>query len=122
METDTRRVLVERLSIAFGGASDVTPESDQPLHVLLPQLDLPEPWTPSPARALTVWRCWPAERPQFLLERAVVGESGEPPRNPNASYVLGESWISFSFAFPWAGDDPVRAVQLWLTRFVAEPV
>jgi hypothetical protein len=114
--------VVMALARAFGGAEDVTPAPGQPLHVLLPRLELPPPWSPSPTRALTIWRNWPAERPDFFIDMAVVGEAGEPPRSHNEAYQLGESWRGFSFDFAWHGDDPVLAVQLWLTRFVAEQI
>lgn len=120
MDAGDRQILVERLTVAFGKAVDVTPGGDQPLHVLLPAVDLPEPWKPSPTRALTVWENWPGSRPRFVVDESVVGENGEPPRSNSPVYLLGETWRGFSFNFVWSGDDPVRAVQLWLTRFVAE--
>jgi hypothetical protein len=113
--------IVNALVAAFGDAVDVTPASGQPLHVLLNELELPAPWTPSPTRALTIWADWPQLRPEFYIDCAVTGESGQPPRNPNPSYRLGETWNAFSFSFPWHGDDPVRAVRTWLTRFEVEP-
>jgi hypothetical protein len=117
MEDGQRDVILGRLAAAFGDAQDATPAIGQALHVVLPSLDLPAPWAPSPARALTVWEGWPASRPLFYIDALVVGETGLPPRNPNATFVLGETWNSFSFSFPWGGDDPVRAVRTWLTRF-----
>lgn len=106
------------LSQAFGAATDVTESPDQPLHVLLPELELPDPWTPSPTRALTIWRNWPAERPQFYVDPSVVGTNGQPPQNPHDHYHLGETWRGFSFSFNWLGrDEPALAVQMWMTRF-----
>jgi hypothetical protein len=115
-----REGLVERLALAFGGAGDVTPADDQPPHILLPKLELPAPWQPSPTRALTIWANWPEQRPQFVIDDAVVGETGEPPRSNHVVYAAGESWRGFSFNFTWSGDDPVRAVQLWMGRFIVE--
>jgi hypothetical protein len=120
MDQPERDRVVSELGRAFGAASDVTPAPDQPLHVLLPSLDLPEPWRPSFARALTTWADWPAQRPQFLIDQTVVGESGSRPRSHSLVYQLGEPWTQFSFAFKWTGQDPVRAVQYWMTRFVKE--
>lgn len=120
MEPGDREDLVDRLAAAFGDAVDLTPADGQAPHVLLPSIELPEPWTPSPTRALTVWENWPASRPQFVIDESVVGEGGEPPRSHHQIYLLGESWRGFSFTFAWSGDDPVRAVQLWLARFTAE--
>jgi hypothetical protein len=120
MDAGERDEVVSRLSTAFGGAQDATPAEDQPLHVLLPRLELPDPWKPSPTRGLAVWRNWPDERPEFVIDEGVVGENGEPPRSNNQMYLLGESWRSFSFSFPWKGDDPVRVIQLWMTRFIVE--
>jgi hypothetical protein len=120
MDAATESTIVSQLSTAFGAAQDVTPEG-QPLHVLIPQLVLPEPWKPSPTRGLTVWRNWPAERPEFVVDESVVGEGGEPPRSPRSVYLLGETWRGYSFTFPWAGDDPVLVIQLWMNRFLVEP-
>jgi hypothetical protein len=120
MERAERERVASELARAFGAATDVTPALGQPLHVLLPALDLPTPWRPSPARALTIWADWPAQRPQFFIDQGVVGESGSRPRSHSLVYQLGEPWTQFSFAFPWTGQDPVRAVQHWLTRFVKE--
>jgi hypothetical protein len=120
MDAAARIDIIARLSAAFGGAQDVTPEGDQPLHVLLPQLELPDPWKPSPTRALAVWRNWPAERPLFVIDEGVVGENDEPPRSNDLVYLLGEGWRSFSFSFNWNGNDPVQVIQRWMTRFVAE--
>lgn len=120
MTESERKSLVRALTAAFGKAVDVTPGDGQPAHILLPSLDLPEPWTPSPTRALTVWQDWPTSRPQFLIDQKVVGEGGQPPRSNNNVYLLGESWRGFSYHFAWSGSDPVRAAQLWLTRFTVE--
>jgi hypothetical protein len=120
MDSAQREALVERLALAFGDARDVTPADDQPAHILLPELDLPAPWTPSPTRALTIWTNWPQESPQFMVDEAVVGEGGDPPRSHHEVYAVGETWRGFSFTFAWAGDDPVRAVQMWMERFAVE--
>lgn len=120
MEDADRDEIVSNLGQAFGRAEDVTPAPGQPLHVLLPELDLPDPWMPSPTRALAIFANWPSERPQFVIDEAVVGEDGEPPRSHSQAYHLGGSWRAFSFTFPWSCSDPVRAVQLWMTRFVKE--
>jgi hypothetical protein len=115
-----REVLIKRLSAAFGEAVDVTPANEQAAHILLPSIDLPEPWVPSPTRVLTVWQDWPTNRPRFVIDESVVGESGEPPRSHSPAYILGQTWREFSFNFGWSGNDPVLAVQLWLTRFTVE--
>jgi len=122
MEVLERSNLCELLEEAFGSVEDVTPDPSQPIHLLLPRLELPEPWQPSPTRALTIWEDWPGTRPRFLIDEAVVGENDQPPRSNSTVYVAGESWRQFSFAFPWAGSDPVRVVQLWLERFTVERV
>ncbi len=122
MDAAERSHLVSNLSSAFGGAEEVTPAADQPVHVLLPELELPNPWTPSPTRALTVWRNWPAERPQFVIDAGIVGQAGQPPRSSDLVYLVGEGWRSFSFSFDWKGDDSVCVVQIWLTRFVVETI
>ena len=121
MDAAEREALVNRLALAFGDAKDVTPAEVQPLHVLLRAVDLPEPWKPATTRVLTIWTDWPSVRPQFLIDESVVGEGGEPPRSNSSIYAVGETWRGFSFEFPWSGDDPVHAVQLWMARFTAEP-
>lgn len=120
MDATQRGVLVEHLAHAFGDAIDVTPADGQPPHILLQNVELPPPWQPSSTRALTIWTGWPQERPQFVVDERVIGEGGAPPRSNTTVYAAGEAWRGFSFAFGWSGDDPVRAVQLWLTRFTAE--
>jgi hypothetical protein len=120
MDPADRDLLVRRLKVAFGKAVDVTPGEGQAAHILLPSLRLPDPWKPSPTRALTVWEGWPGARPQFVVDQAVVGETGEPPRSNHEVYLLGDPWRGFSFNFGWSGDDPVRAVQCWLARFSVE--
>jgi len=120
MEAEQRKDIVARLEEAFGAAENVTPADGQVLHVLLPSLLLPEPWTPSQSRALTVWEGWPDGRPRFLIDHDVVGEMKEPPRSSDPVYLIGESWRQFSFTFPWVGEDPVLAIQLWMERFSTE--
>ncbi len=120
MEQPAAAELIARLEQAFGRARDVTPGPDQALHVLMEEVALPEAWKPSPTRALVIWDSWPGARPRFLIDEQVRGESGEPPRSNDLVYVLGEAWRQFSFSFPWAGDDPVIAVQRWLERFSVE--
>lgn len=120
MDATERKTVIDRLSQAFGGAIDVTPAEGQPLHALLPQLALPEPWGPSPTRALTVWQGWPSQRPRFVIDERVVDADGQPPRSNNTVLLAGESWREFSFAFAWQGNDPARAIQLWMTRFIGK--
>jgi hypothetical protein len=120
MEPGDRKMLTRRLAVAFSGAVDVTPADGQPAHILLPAIRLPKPWKPSSTRALTVWEGWPGTRPQFVIDESVTGETGEPPRSHHPVYLLDQSWRGFSFNFAWSGDDPVRAVQLWLARFTVE--
>jgi hypothetical protein len=120
MEPAHRELLVERLAAAFGAAIDVTPVAEELPHILLPSVDLPEPWTPTPTRVLTVWENWPETRPLFYVDEHLVGETGQPPRSDHTKYLLGETWRGFSFNFAWSGADSVRAVQLWLGRFTAE--
>jgi hypothetical protein len=120
VNADQRAGVVSRLAVAFGAATDATPADGQAPHILLPTIQLPEPWHPSSVSALTVWENWPGVRPQFVIDEAVVGEGGSPPRSHYAVYLLGRTWRGFSFNFVWSGDDPVRAIQLWLHRFSAE--
>jgi hypothetical protein len=120
MDAHTRAQIVTALSTAFGDAQDLTPAQEQPLHVVLTRLELPEPWKPSPTRALTIWRNWPSERPEFAIDQGVVGETGEPPIKGSTVLHLGETWRTPSFTFPWKGNDPVIAVQLWLGRFLLQ--
>jgi hypothetical protein len=120
MAATAQDTIVDRLAAAFGGAVDVTPPAEGTPHILLPTLELPDPWTPTPTRALTIWTSWPQVRPEFVIDSAVVGEQGDAPRSSNEVLKLGTNWRTFSFAFEWSGDDPVRAVKLWLGRFTAE--
>lgn len=120
MEQAETADLIARIERAFGSARNVTPAPDQPLHVLMEEVVLPDAWSPNLTRALVIWEGWPEARPRFLIDEQVRGESGEPPRSNDLVYVLGEGWRQFSFSFPWVGDDPVVAVQKWLERFSVE--
>jgi hypothetical protein len=121
MDASEREELVAKLDQAFGGATDVTPSPDHALHVLLTNLELAEPWKPSPTRALAIFGNWPTDRPLFFVDEAVVGETGQPPESHHSGYHLDESWRGFSWTFAWNGNDPVRAIQLWLNRFIKKP-
>lgn len=117
MDELTRKAIVSALRDAFGAAMDVTPGEGQPLLVLLPALVIPPPWEPCPMRALTRWPNWPQVRPEFFIGEDVANAERQPPRSSTPTLLLGETWRSFSFQFPWSGSDPARAIQLWLTRF-----
>ncbi len=109
--------IVDELSAAFGGAQDVSPDVTQPLHVLLPNLKLLAPWTPT-TRGLVRFGGWPGARPDFWIDITVKNAHGQPPRSSWHEYVLGEPWLRYSFNVPWDGAaTATRAVQMWLTRF-----
>lgn len=120
MDAAERNEIVAKLDRAFGGAEDVSPSPTHDLHVLLTALELPPPWSPSPTRALAIFTGWPDQRPQFLIDHEVVGEGGEPPRSNGSAYHLDEPWRSFSWTERPSHGDPVRAIQLWINRFVEE--
>lgn len=120
MDGVEREGLVGKLDQAFGGAVDVTPSPNHDLHVLFTNLELPDPWKPSPTRALAIFANWPTERPLFYVDEAVVGENGQPPDSNHSAYHLDENWRGFSWTFTWKGSDPVGAIQLWLNRFIKE--
>jgi hypothetical protein len=118
LNLEERKAIVAALRKAFGAMKDVTPGDGQPLHVLFEAIVLPNPWT-SPTRALARFVNWPNDRPEFFVDMSVVNAAGEAPRSNSTQTVLGTSWRQFSFSFPWSKDDPdpVRAIQLWITRF-----
>lgn len=120
MDDDARKIIIQRLGEAFGEVTDVTPQDDQPFHAQFKELWLPAPWTPSPAEAISVWRNWPGERPEFCVQPELVGEEGRPPESNSEKLVLGRLWRTFSYSFPWSGDDPTLVIQLWLNRFATE--
>jgi hypothetical protein len=120
MDAALRQEIVAKLDRAFGGAEDVSPSPSHALHVLFSALELPPPWKPSPTRALAIFTNWPNERPVFVIDPKVVGQNGQPPRSHHDAYYLDKTWRGFSWNAPWNGDDPVRAIQLWINRFVAE--
>jgi hypothetical protein len=121
LSPEERATIMVALTDAFGSVTDVTPADGQPLHALIHELSLPAPWT-SPARALARFTNWPRERPEFLIDVAVVNAAGAPPRSSSLQTVLGAAWRQYSFSFPWSeeGAEPVRAILLWLTR-LSEP-
>jgi hypothetical protein len=118
MTRTERAAIVAALRRAFGAARDVSLNQEQPLIVLLGRLHLPAPWT-SPGKAMVRYADWPTNRPEFFIDPEVRNEKGEPPRSNNEVALLGRTWRQFSFSFPWDGSepDPVKAVELWLTRF-----
>jgi hypothetical protein len=120
MDAAEREEIVAKLDRAFGGAKDVSPTATHDLHVLFTALDLPPPWKPSPTRALAIFTNWPNQRPVFCVDRTVVGEGGEPPRSNHDAYHLDETWRGFSWTEAPSHGDPVRAIQLWINRFVEE--
>jgi hypothetical protein len=117
-----REEIVAALTVAFGEAEDVSPTETHDLHVLFKGVEVPPPWSPSPIRCLAIFANWPQDWPLFYVDRALVGETGEPPRSNHEVYHLDETWRGFSWNLnpAWRGDDPVRAIQLWINRFVAE--
>ena len=118
MDVAEHAEIVSELRNAFGSARDVTPAPGQPLHVLLEQLTLASGWSPQPARALVVFNNWPTARPDFYIDPRVVNDAGQPPKSNSAHYVLGESWLGYSWSFPWAeGVTATRSVEKWLARF-----
>lgn len=118
MDVSARRSIVAELAATVGGARDLSPTPEQPLHVLLPKLALPPPWRPSPAKALLRFASWPATRPEFYIDPEVVNADGVPPYSNFEQLILGETWRGFSFQFPWSGGmSATKAVQLWLGRF-----
>lgn len=118
MDAAGRAAIVNELAVSFGSARDVTPGSDQPLHVLLDRVNLAGTWTPNPVRCLTVFRNWPAQRPEFYVDSSVKNQSGEPPRSHSRPFVLGEGWLAFSWQFPWTAlMSATKAVEKWLARF-----
>jgi hypothetical protein len=87
--------------------------------VLLEELKLASSWFPQSARALVVFNNWPTARPEFYIDPGVVNAAGQPPKSNSAHYVLGESWMGYSWSFPWdEGTTATRAVEKWLVRFV----
>jgi hypothetical protein len=118
LTSEERAAIVAALSEAFGSATDVSPNAEQPLHVALSGVDLPAPWK-GDGKGLVRFAGWPGNRPDFFITASVVNGDGQPPRSNSDEIVLGASWRRYSYAFPWdpATADPVRAVQLWLGRF-----
>ncbi len=92
MEQAARERVVSDLARALGYAADVTPAPGQPVHVLLAAMDMPETVAAIARSRPDVWAGWPAQRPQFLIDKAVVGESGDLPRSHSLVYQLGEPW------------------------------
>ena len=91
MGDDLNEVIVEALAMAFGNAVDVTPAAGQPLHVLLNELELPVPWTPSPARALTIWAGWPQNRPGVSCRRSGHGRDRSAAAEPESQLPAGRN-------------------------------
>jgi len=118
VDAETRKVIVAELAAAFGSATDVTPAEDQPLHVLLSNLNLLAPWQPNPTSGLARFAGWPDQRPDFWVSIEVSNGSG-PPRSSSEQLVLGKPWRQYSASITWPVEPrtATRAIQLWLNRF-----
>jgi hypothetical protein len=75
-------------------------------------------WTPSALRGLLVLGDWPQSRPTLLVEEA-IRQNGSPPANFSRQYLLGETWLGYSFSAAWDPNHPslVGAVRTWMSRF-----
>ena|SRR2546426_1776115 len=57
-------------------------------------------------------------RPEIFVQPGITGPHGGVPRNYNPELVDGESWMRFSYNFPWAWEDGlVRFIGAALRRF-----
>lgn len=75
-------------------------------------------WTPSPLRGLLILGDWPESRPTLLVEEG-IRRNGSSPANFSRQYLLGETWLGYSFSAPWDPSQPslVGAVLTWMNRF-----
>jgi hypothetical protein len=57
-------------------------------------------------------------KPQHYVRLGQTLANGNPPKNPSNTTVAGESWMSFSFNFPYTeGDSLCRFVAMIRQRF-----
>ena len=121
MERPERERIVEELARAFGAAIDVTPAPGQPLHVVLSTRSNSQlRGVPRPTRALTTWADWPTAKAAVLHRRGRGGRIRHPPPQPQHGLPARRALDSVQLHVPRSGQDPVRAVQYWMTRFVKE--
>lgn len=86
--------------------------------ILLPGMRVSGEWSPSLVDGLLIADGWPDQRPQLLIDSALV-RNGRAPQGFSVQYVADRSWYSFSFNAPWDAASPhlVPAVRAWLRRF-----
>jgi hypothetical protein len=110
---------VTALRVAFPGAVLLA----EPLLagrrlVQLPRLLLGPGWTPRPVAGLLDCTGWPNTRPVLRLHESIRRDEAAPV-TVAADYVVGSSWLQFSFNCPYSPDhcSLVPVVRGWLRRF-----
>lgn len=88
----------------------------------LPAVPLGPTWSPSRCPALLVCDGWPDQRPLLLLHES-VRQNGAVPTTAATRYVVGHSWVQFSFNASYSAASPslIPVVRGWLRRFDGRP-
>lgn len=90
--------------------------------VCVPAVQLGPTWSPPQVSALLVCTGWPEQRPLLLLHEN-LRQNGSIPTAAASRYILGHSWVQFSFNAPYLASSPslVSVVRGWLRRFDGRP-
>lgn len=105
---------IEDLKTAFGEVA--IRQQGEACYVRLSGRNLPSGCTP--ARTAVLLKLVEQNRPEIWAEPGITGPHGGIPRNYNPELVDGETWMRFSYNFPWSWEDGlVRFVGAALQRF-----
>lgn len=105
---------IEDLGRTFGEVTTV--DRGETRLVRLPTVPLPTGCKPDRIQVLLTLHG--QDRPLIYVQRGITGPHGGPPRSCSDVLVEGESWIQFSYQFPWAWSDGlVMFVGTALRRF-----
>ncbi len=97
MEPENLQKEVADLKTAFGDLATTMATNGQQL-LRIEQVSLPAGCNPSSTPVLLVLQ---SGRPQIYVKPGIVLPSGATPRSASVVTIEGESWLQFSFSFPW---------------------
>lgn len=101
---------VDRLTSTYGAEHIRLARDGQRTLVRIDAIELPVSCQPSVVPALLVLD--PAQpRPTFYVVPGVLLPNGKAPASTSVQLVGGESWMQFSFSFPW---DEARGIASFI--------
>jgi hypothetical protein len=91
---------VARLKHLYGTVDRLAENSSGPQLLRINEARVPKGCSPSRTRVLL--RIAPGQpRPEIFVQPGIRLPNGKEPRSTSTVLVAGESWLQFSFSFPW---------------------